>query len=429
MLFDLWEQTASRLHDHDALVPAAGGGRPLTFGGLHQLAQSGPRVGRGEIVPASIAGGLAPFIAQTLRAWRDGGVLLPFESQRPDVSLLNGLPARIAHVKTTSGSTGGARFVLFREEQLLADMQQICQTMGHDPAHPNLGVISAAHSYGFSHLVLPLLLTGMPLWHLENPLPQSMRSAFEHNEAFFLPAVPAMWRAWQQAGVLKGAPILRAMSAGAPLPLELERDAWADAALKIHNFYGASECGGIAYDDGEAPRTDAALVGRSLRGVSLTTSDEGCMIVSSPAVGECYWPPDDESAPLLRDGSFFTSDIAEIQDGAARLLGRVSDTINVAGRKIGPAEIEHALLRCGEVRHCVVFGVPSGDAARGEDIVACVNAAPHLAAADLSLFLHDRLAPWQMPRRWWLTSDLRPDERGKISRARWRSTFLSQPQL
>ena len=423
MLFDLWKSTAGRLRDHDALVDVIARQR-VTFGELDRLVSLEPRLERGDIVPASAADGLPAFVVQTIRAWRDGAVFCPYETRLSNVDLLRDLPAAIAHVKSTSGSTGDARFVLFREEQLHADFINISSTMGFDPQRPNLGVISAAHSYGFSHLVLPLLLTGMPLWHLINPLPESMRTAFASGEEFFLPAVPAMWRAWQMAGVLKHAPILLAMSAGAPLPLELERQVFADSGIKIHNFYGASECGGIAYDDTPEPRSDAALVGKPLRGVTVGTNEDSCMVITSGAVGECYWPPGTDLA--ITDGTVTAPDIAEITEQGVRLIGRMSDTINVAGRKVSPSEIESALLACPHVKHCVVFGVPSADASRVDDIVACVSGDTALRQGDLVALLSSKLTVWQVPRRWWITNVLVPNERGKISRALWRSRYLEK---
>lgn len=423
MLFDLWLETAARFGDHDALVDVIRGTR-VTFGEIAKRLAEQPALARGEIALASTTEGLLSFVVQTLRAWRDGAVFCPFESQAPNVTLLDGLPEGIAHVKSTSGSTGEARFVLFREEQLLADVRNIMSTMGFDPKRPNLGVISAAHSYGFSHLVLPLLTTGMPLWHVPNPLPESMRAAFATGEHFFLPAVPAMWRAWHMAGVLKGAPILRAMSAGAPLPLELEQQVFTESGLKIHNFYGASECGGIAYDATEVPRTDAANVGTALHNVTLTTNDEGCMVITSAAVGVGYWPAAEvESA--IANGSVTAPDLAEINESGVRLIGRKSDTINVAGRKVSPSEIEHALLAIPHVRHCVVFGVPSADTSRVEDIVACVSGDDSLDSSALAKTLSQKLPVWQLPRRWWITDALAPNERGKISRAQWRTAFVT----
>ena len=84
----------------------------------------------------------------------------------------------------------------------MADAENIVATMGLRADWPNLGVISMAHSYGFSNLVLPLLLHGIPLILAPAPLPEIIRRAAENEPAITLAAVPAMWRAWHEADAI-----------------------------------------------------------------------------------------------------------------------------------------------------------------------------------------------------------------------------------
>jgi acyl-coenzyme A synthetase/AMP-(fatty) acid ligase len=294
--------------------------------------------------------------------------------------------------------------------------------MGLRPDWPNLGVVSLAHSYGFSNLVLPLLLHGVPLILLNAPLPEFLKRAAASEASLTLAAVPALWRTWHDANVIPFN-VRLAISAGAPLPVALEQNIFAMHGLKIHNFYGSSECGGIAYDAMKGPRNDGSCVGASMRNVNVSVAENGCLEVRSAAVGETYWP---EPAPNLSGGVFRTSDFAEISFGLVYLRGRAGDQINVAGRKISPEMIEKALLTHGDVRECVVFGVPSADVGRGDTIVACVAARRELAAEALKQFLLSRLPSWQVPREWWLVESLQANHRGKLSRAEWRTKFLAQ---
>ena len=89
-------------------------------------------------------------------------------------------------------------------DQLQADVDQIVSTMGLQWDRPNLGVISLAHSYGFSNLVLPLLLHGIPLVLVKDALPGTMATALSSVQRATLPAVPAMWRAWPISMVVIG---------------------------------------------------------------------------------------------------------------------------------------------------------------------------------------------------------------------------------
>lgn len=239
-------------------------------------------------------------------------------------------------------------------------------------------------------------------------------------DSITLPSVPALWRAWLGANVITKN-IRLAISAGAPLPLGLEKEIFEKVGIKVHNFYGASECGGIAYDRGETPRKDPQFIGQPMKNVQLSVNAKGCLEVRGAAVGESYFP---KASEALAEGCFQTNDMAEIRKDKIFLLGRAGDQINVAGRKISPEFIETALLAHPEVADSLVFGIPSDDAERGETIVACVAVNGRLTAEILKQFLLAKLPAWKVPREWWIVDSLQTNERGKRSRAEWRENYL-----
>jgi long-chain acyl-CoA synthetase len=329
-------------------------------------------------------------------------------------------------LKTTSATTGPPRAIAFTEEQLAADAENIVATMGLRHDWLNLGVISLAHSYGFSNLVLPLLLHGIPLIVANSPLPEAMRQAATVAPYLTLAAVPALWRAWHEADAVP-TNVRLAVSAGAPLSLLLEQAVFNTTGVKLHNFYGSSECGGIAYDSTNIPRTDATCVGAPLRNVELSVNTDGCLEIHGHAVGQTYWP---ETSPNLTDGCYRTSDLAEIKDGLVFLRGRASDLINIAGRKVSPEIIECVLLTHPDVKECLVFGVPSKETERSETIVAVVAGGQSLTGDSLKQLLLTRLPAWQLPREWCFVDSLENNRRGKLPRAEWRRKFLErQPHL
>ena len=421
-LYEQWLETCAKNRDDWAIREEASS-RVWSFAMIEEALRTLPNLEPGRCVAAVAREGVVPFVLKTLQAWRDGAVLMPLERAEPEVVAALSTPAGVVHVKTTSGSTGEARRVFFEAGHLAADCAQIQESMALEKKTPNLAVISAAHSYGFSNLVLPLLLSGTPLIALNDPLPGTMRRVFANSDRVTLPAVPAMWRAWHQAGVLRGAKIARAITAGAPMPLDLETAIYEQDGLKVHNFYGSSECGGIAYDATETPRDSAELAGTPMAGVSLSVGADGCLEVAGAAVARGY----DAESDRLENGVFRTSDLARLEGGHVYLDGRLTDTIHVAGRKVSPQVIEAALLRHPGVRHCVVFGIPSADRARVEEIVACVNMVEELSPGGLVAGLKHTLPGWQMPRHWWRTEELLPDARGKLSRAVWKQRYLARP--
>src|SRR5262245_49785533 len=152
MLYERWVEVARARRRLSALRDLATG-QSWTFGSLLETTETS----QGQGAVAHPIGHGAGFVLEVLQAWRSAVVVCPLEPGQ-DPPTLKDLPGGIVHVKTTSATTGTPRFVLFSAKQLKADADNIVQTMGLREDWPNLGVISLAHSYGFSNLVLPLLL-------------------------------------------------------------------------------------------------------------------------------------------------------------------------------------------------------------------------------------------------------------------------------
>src|SRR6185312_9218423 len=285
MLYERWRQIARTFPGQIALrdLPSH---RQWTFRELELAAETSAA---GEQKIAFPTGLSAEFIFSVLRAWQAGQVICPIEADQRPPEIPPGFPSDIVHLKMTSGTTAAPRFVAFTASQLMADAENIVATMGLRPDWPNLGVISLAHSYGFSNLVLPLLLHGIPLILAGAPLPEIVLRAGATEKAITLAAVPALWRTWRDADAIPRN-VKLAISAGAPLPVALEQSVFAARGLKIHNFYGSSECGGIAYDASAGPRLDDSCAGAPMRNVNLSVGDDGCLAVRSKAVAQTYWP-------------------------------------------------------------------------------------------------------------------------------------------
>lgn len=414
MLYERWREIANKYRNEIALMDAAEGER-WTFARL--AAEAERDAATGPVVFPQGEG----FILTLLRGWRSGQLICPLEPGQGKPGFEE-LPNGCAHLKLTSATTGVARTVAFTEAQLAADADNIVATMGLRPEWPNVGAISLAHSYGFSNLVLPLVLYGIPLIMLDAALPETLKRAAAQSEFITLAAVPALWRAWHEAGAIPDGDKLKlAISAGAPLSVALEQAVFAAQGVKIHNFYGATECGGIAYDASPVARSDRACIGAPMKNVGVAVGRDGGVEVRSAAVGETYWP---EPTANLAAGCFQTNDLAEIIDGCVYIRGRAGDQINMAGRKLSPETIETALLSHPEVKDCLVFGVPSQENERSESIVACIAGSRLLSRELLKQFLLEKMPAWQIPREWVFVKSLETNQRGKLSRAEWRRKFL-----
>ena len=321
-------------------------------------------------------------------------------------------------LKLTSGTTAAPRAIRFRSHQLLADSNQICDTMDISDDDLNFGVIPVSHSYGFSNLLTPLMALSVPMVVSRDRTPRAVLADLARTGATVFPGTPAFYQAFCDIGEVPPLPKLRlCISAGAPLSRAVARKFFEKFKQPIHSFYGASECGGICYDRHGTTFEDG-LVGQPMQGVEVElidpTESASQIRVRSAAVSDGYFPEPDEQK--LGNGVFVPDDLLARHDSALKIVGRVSDVINVAGKKVNPAEVEAHLLRFKGVRQAVVFGRPTGAGLRNEEVAACVLAAPDVTETDLLRFCRTTLSGWQVPKRIFVMETIPTNERGKISR-------------
>ncbi|MBV9617830.1 MAG: acyl--CoA ligase [Verrucomicrobia bacterium] len=322
-------------------------------------------------------------------------------------------------LKLTSGTTAEPRAIRFRSSQLLADCDQICDTMGISDVDLNFGVIAVSHSYGFSNLLTPLIGRGVPMVLSRDRTPRAVLDDIARTKATVFPGTPVFYQAFCEMENPPPLPELRlCISAGAPLPVSVARKFRDRFGLSIHSFYGASECGGICYDR-DGTRDIDGYVGEPMKNVDLEIVVEPKakstqIRVRSAAVGDAYFPDSEEQR--LGKGTFVPDDLLTRDGEGFKIVGRVSDVINVAGKKVSPAEIEQVLLQFRGVRQAIAFGRPAAaEALRNEEVVACV-VGDAVSEDELLEFCRRELSSWQVPRKILILDAIPVDERGKISR-------------
>jgi acyl-CoA synthetase (AMP-forming)/AMP-acid ligase II len=430
VLLAAWHETLARKRDRPAIFDRAG--KPLrTFAEIEARAiafveKIDPAMA-GQVYPIDV-GNHPDWPSLLLACLRRRVVALPLEAaitpqQRQaaletcsvrDLGDWGAEPPAL--LKLTSGTTAAPRAIRFRSAQLLSDCLQICDTMEFGDDDVNFGVIPLSHSYGFSNLVTPLLARGVAMVLSRDRMPRAVLDDLAASRATVFPGMPVFYQAFGEMENRPDLPELRlCISAGAPLPLEVARQFRHKFKRPIHSFYGSSECGGICYDR-EATLEEPGFVGPPMENVKIEMLEPGesasRIRVASAAAGDSYFPePDPEK---LGGGFFAPDDLLSRSNGGFRIVGRVSDVINVAGKKVNPAEVEAELLRYPGIRAAVVFGRES--IRRNEEVAACVNATGAVREAEVLEFCRQRLSGWQVPKRLFFVDEIPVNERGKVSR-------------
>ncbi len=330
-----------------------------------------------------------------------------------------------ALIKLTSGSSGEPRGVAVRSEALLADDLALRETMGIRSGDRLLAMIPFAHSYGLSSLVIPALVAGLPLILPEDTTHLAPLHAADRFQATVFPTVPAWATALTRLGTPPTLPhaLRLVIVAGAPVLPENARAFRDRCRLPLHAFYGASECGGIAYDP-TGTAAEHGDVGEPVRGVEVVlapgadaTNDGGSSArirIESPAVAIGYTP---QAHARLAGGRFLSNDFGCWNGTRLRLTGRADTLINVRGLKVQPAEVEGVIRELGPVTEVAVEGLDG--TYEGEQIVCAFVACPAngLTTDEIVAWCRSRLSDYKVPRRVVLVSEISRTARGKVDHA------------
>lgn len=272
-------------------------------------------------------------------------------------------------IKLTSGTTGRPKAMPFTEAEMMADGAQIMRSMSISADDRNFAILPLGHSYALGNLVLPFFMAGVPLVLGSSPYPQVMLEELRRHPCTVLPLVPPLVKAIAAVSVEPGAlaGLRLVLSAGSVLKPSIARRFHERTGLRVHNFYGSSETGGICFDRSGQAATAEGVVGTPLDGVALSLAEDGSIRVRSGALCHSLYP---HGVAKLHDfGEFLPGQVL-------RLTGRHADIVKVAGRRLSLTEVERALCavagvtdayvttrerRSGEIR-CVALFAGEGDA-------------------------------------------------------------------
>jgi acetyl-CoA synthetase len=126
-------------------------------------------------------------------------------------------------------------------------------------------------------------------------------------------------------------------------------------------------------------------------------------------------------------GMWYHGDWASVdEDGHWFVHGRADESMNVAGRKVGPAEVEEAMMQHPGVAEAAVIGVP--DDLKGEAIVGYVvpRTGETVDAAEVCATVVRELGPTFRPREVLVTSELPKTQSGKIVRRLLRQKYMGE---
>jgi acetyl-CoA synthetase len=217
----------------------------------------------------------------------------------------------------------------------------------------------------------------------------------------------------------------------------------------IFNYSGGTEIsGGIVCGhplsplrpcafSGPMPGMDAAILDDS--GQPCPVGNVGELVLRQPWIGMTrgFWRDEGDQRYLEAYWSRFPGvwchgDFASVDtDGLWYIWGRSDDTIKVAGKRLGPAEVESVLTGHPAVAEAAALGVP--DELKGQGLVCLVVVRPGHAADEtlrsaLARRIIDEMGKPLAPKAVHFASDLPKTRNGKVMRRLARAAYLGLPQ-
>jgi acyl-coenzyme A synthetase/AMP-(fatty) acid ligase len=238
-------------------------------------------------------------------------------------------------------------------------------------------------------------------------------------------------------------PALRfTLSAGEAMTAELAHGWRAFSGAPLIVGYGQTETPTATLTEPDAEPLNG-MIGRPMEGNRVTVLDDAGNEAAPDVAGQIafdrddaglmlgYWDDGACSLPVSHGHWYLTGDTGW-RDGAGNIffVGRDDDIISSGGYRIGPTEVENALMAHPAVAECAVAASP--DALRGEVVKGFVVLRPGHApsgtlAAVLQQHVRQAIAPYKYPRRIDFVDALPRTASGKLSRRLLReSEFTSQ---
>jgi acyl-coenzyme A synthetase/AMP-(fatty) acid ligase len=254
-------------------------------------------------------------------------------------------------------------------------------------------------------------------------------------------APPTLYRALvqQDLGAHDLSTVRHAVAAGEPLNPEVIR-AWREATgTTVHDGYGQTETVNLCANFPCIPVRPGSM-GRPVPGLDVDVIDDGGERLAPGEEGSIalrieperpvglmreYWRDPEATAAVMRDGWYHTGDRGvRDEDGYLWFVSRSDDVIISASYRIGPFEVESALVEHPAVAESAVVGKPDPD--RTSIVKAYVVLAPGRTgspelARELQAHVREVTAPYKYPREIEFVEDLPKTISGKIRRTELRA--------
>lgn len=183
-------------------------------------------------------------------------------------------------------------------------------------------------------------------------------------------------------------------------------------------YFGPRKAGSVGIG---LPSTDYKVMDLAEGEEELPPGEIGEIVIKGPQVMKGYWNMPEETEQSLRNGWFYTGDIAYMdEDGYLFIVDRKKDLIIAGGYNIYPRDVEEIIYEYPAIQEAVVVGVP--DPYRGETVKAVVvlKEGQICTAEELIAYCRENMAAFKVPKIVEFRDEMPKTNVGKILRRKIR---------
>ncbi|WP_020603652.1 acyl-CoA synthetase [Spirosoma spitsbergense] len=346
------------------------------------------------------------------------------------------MPERKAMILYTSGTTSLPKGVVTTHANLDAQITSLVTAWEWQPTDHILCVLPLHHVHGIINVIGCALWAGACCEFLPEFSAADVFAAFQRGTINLFMAVPTIYfkliTYWerlhtpdQEALTAVMRPFRLMVSGSAALPVTV-MEKWERVSGQILlERYGMTEIG-MAISNPYRGKRVPGHIGQPLAGVGIRLVDDydqpvadsqpGEIQVQGPTVFLDYWQrPQATADAFTDDGWFRTGDVAVVDDGSYKILGRSSiDIIKSGGYKLSALEIEEVLRTHPAIDDCGVIALP--DEEWGETVAAVLVALHPIDLAELNQWIRTQLPPYKVPRQYRVVAELPRNAMGKVTK-------------
>lgn len=334
----------------------------------------------------------------------------------------------------TGGTTGISKGAILKHTNLAANCLQVKSwcTDYEDGKEIILGVLPFFHSYGLTTILNLGLLHGAKLVLLPRFELDSVLKAIDKQKPTLFPGVPTIYVAINNAPDLHKYDVKSiriCISGAAPLPVEVQQEFEKITGGKLVEGYGLSETSPVTHANPvygkrkpgsiglPMPDTEYKIVDVESGDKEMPIGEVGEICLRGPQVMEGYLNMPDETAHSIRNGWFYTGDIAKAdEEGYAYIVDRKKDMVIAGGFNIYPRDIEEVLYTHPKIMEAAVAGI--NDPYRGETLKAYIvlKEGESMTEDEVAEHCKANLAPYKVPKLVEFRDELPKTMIGKVLR-------------